>query len=411
MKTHKSYPEVLTQSHWIQTVLGLVFAMSAPHAGAVGFRLPNQDPEGIARGNAFAATADNPSAIYYNPAGITQIEGQQLSLGSYFITTGLDYTSPTGATASTVSDFQAVPQIYYVCSPEGADFSFGLGVYAPYGLGIDYEGVTPFDTLAQEADLLYACFNPVIAWRVSPCLSLGAGLTLNYSDVSLERRIGLSPGDQFRFDGDGFAAGLNFGLLWQPDPRWSFGLNFRSPTTVDYSGDSIAEPYSQSQPTEASMEFPAFVVGGVSFRPDDKWNIEFNLDWTDWDRVNDSKFIGTYGGDQTFPFRYEAGFMYELGVTRKLGGGYYASAGYIYSENSVPDETFSPLNPDADLQLLSVGFGHRGERFSWAFGYHFAYNGGRTVTGNQSASLVGETADGEYEIFNQALNLSFRYGF
>ena len=40
-------------------------------ARADGFRLPNQDPEAIARGNAFTATADNPSAIYYNPAGIT----------------------------------------------------------------------------------------------------------------------------------------------------------------------------------------------------------------------------------------------------------------------------------------------------------------------------------------------------
>src|SRR5947207_3345244 len=47
--------------------------------GAVGFRMPNQDPEGIARGNAFVATADNPSAIYYNPAGITQLEGDQLN--------------------------------------------------------------------------------------------------------------------------------------------------------------------------------------------------------------------------------------------------------------------------------------------------------------------------------------------
>jgi hypothetical protein len=34
-----------------------------------GFRLPNQNPEAIARGNAFVATADNPGD-HYNPAGI-----------------------------------------------------------------------------------------------------------------------------------------------------------------------------------------------------------------------------------------------------------------------------------------------------------------------------------------------------
>ena len=42
---------------------------------ANGFRLPDQDAFATARGEAFAATADNASAIYYNPAGISQLEG------------------------------------------------------------------------------------------------------------------------------------------------------------------------------------------------------------------------------------------------------------------------------------------------------------------------------------------------
>ena len=55
-----------------------------PNAGALGLRIPNQDASAIARGNAFVATADNPSAIYYNPAGITQLEGQHIQAGSLF---------------------------------------------------------------------------------------------------------------------------------------------------------------------------------------------------------------------------------------------------------------------------------------------------------------------------------------
>src|SRR5689334_18205600 len=82
------------------------------HAAAVGFRLPNQDPEGIARGNAFAATADNPSAIYYNPAGITQLDGLQVRAGLYFISADTTYKSPTGVKAETDTTFQTVPQFY-----------------------------------------------------------------------------------------------------------------------------------------------------------------------------------------------------------------------------------------------------------------------------------------------------------
>src|SRR5215469_9627111 len=85
-------------------------------AGAVGFRLPNQDPEAISRGNAFAATADNASAIYYNPAGITQMEGQNVRAGIYVISPGETYTSPSGVTAKANSSPEAVPQAYYVGS-------------------------------------------------------------------------------------------------------------------------------------------------------------------------------------------------------------------------------------------------------------------------------------------------------
>jgi len=388
-----------------------IFVLITADACAIGFRLPNQDPEGIARGNAFAATADNPSAIYYNPAGITQLEGHQLSMGLYFISTGVDYTSATGQKGSTVQDFQAVPQIYYVYSPDASGLSYGFGVYAPYGLGIEYENNNPFPTLAQEGEILYACFNPVVAYELTQEFSLAAGLTLNYSEATLKRRIGLVAGDEFRFEGDGFTTGFNLGLLWQPDPMWSFGLNFRSPTRVDYTGESIAAPFSIYQSTDASVDYPGFIVGGVSFRPNGDWNFEFNLDWTDWDRVNDTEFVRTFGGNQTFPFRYESGFTYNFGVTRKLEDGYYISAGYIFSENSVPSETFTPLNPDSNLHLGSIGFGHRGERYSWAVGYHFAYNGGRTVAGNTAVSPAGETANGEYRTLNHAVNLSVRYSF
>lgn len=391
-------------------VLGFTTASICP-LGAVGFRLPNQDPEGIARGNAFAATADNPSAIYYNPAGITQLEGQNLSLGSYFISTDVHYDSFTGESASTKTSFQAVPQIYYTFSPKDSPFSYGLGVYAPYGLGIDYDKDTPFSTVAEKGKILYATLNPVIAYEVNSTLSVAAGLTLNYSEASLQRRIGLVPNDEFEFEGNGFALGFNLGALWNPIPEWSFGLNFRSPTKVEYSGTSIAEPFSTTSKTTTDLDYPMYIVGGVSYRPNDKWNFEFNLDWTDWDSVNDARFVGTFGGPQTFAFRYKSSFMYEFGITRQLVDGYYLSAGYIYSENSVPDRTFTPLNPDSDLHLLSLGFGHRGECFSWAIGYHFAYNGGRTVTGNVTSSPIGETSDGKYTTFNNAVNVSCRYSF
>lgn len=386
---------------------------------AVGFRLPNQDPMGIARGNAFVATADNPSAIYHNPAGITQLEGHQLSAGLYFITTNVEFESLAGVSAGTDKTFQAVPQIYYVYSPGGSKWSFGLGVYAPYGLGIDYGKNTPFNTVAESGKLLYASINPVAAYQFTDTLSLAVGLTLNYSESTFERSIsdpvialfGLEPGAQFKFEGDGFTTGFNAGLLWQPHPQWSFGVNYRSHTEVSYEGDSKPEVGPAMGGTNTAIDFPQFVDVGVSFRPNEDWNFEVNVDWTDWDVVNTSTFVGTFAGNVPFPFNYDSSLMYEFGVTRYFDDGWWASAGYIYSENSVPDATLSPLNPDSDLHLGSVGVGKRGEVWSWAVGYHFAYNGGRDVRGNIANPFSGQSANGEFKTFNHAVNVSLRRSF
>lgn len=378
-------------------------------AVAVGFRLPNQDPEAIARGNAFAATADNASAIYYNPAGIAQLEGFNLRAGLYLVSGGIEYTSPTSEHAKVDDAFQPVPQLYATWSPKDSDFSFGLGVYAPYGLSIDWGSDAPFRTTAQEGEVQYICFNPVVAWQICPDLSFAIGPTINYSKAEFKRGLGFFPGDYFKFDGDGMGYGFNAGLLWKPTEKWSFGLNYRYETEVDYDGTSYTQP-SPPLPgptsTYGPLVYPQFVVAGISFRPTKNWNIEINVDWTDWDSVNTIVFNDTAFGDQTLPLNYKSSFMYEFGVTRNFDNGWFVSVGYFFSENSSPDRYFNPIVPDTDLHLGSIGFGHHGEHWSWAAAYHFGYQPGRDVSGS-----VFPGADGEYEVLNHAFNLSLNYKF
>ncbi len=372
---------------------------------AVGLRLPNQDPEAIARGDAFVATADNPSAIYYNPAGITQLEGDQFRAGMYLISASTEYTSPTGAKAQTDTYFQPVPQLYYTHAFKDTPLYLGLGVYAPYGLSLDWGSnpALPFGPIAQKGKVLYATFNPVIAWKVTKTLSLAIGPTINYSEAKLQNAA-------FNFKGDDVSPGFTAGILWQPHDKWSFGVKYHSATDFKYDGQSNLQfplPFGWS-PTTAEAHFPQFVVGGISFRPTPKWNFEFDLDWTDWDSLHQVVFQRGDTIAVPFPFNYQSGFIYDFGVTRQLGDGWFVSAGYIYSENSSPDANFNPLVPDDDLHLGSVGFGHHGQKIDWAIGYHFAYNGSRTVTGGTGSSVL---ANGTYRTFNNAVNVSVTYKF
>src|ERR1017187_6469972 len=152
-----------------------------------GFCLPDQDAFATARGNAFVATADNPSAIYYNPAGITQLDGQNVRAGLYLVSGGYEFVSPSGAKVTANSDFLPVPQLYYVFSPEELPLSFGLGVYAPYGLALDWGQNSPLSTEAQKGSLTYLTINPVVAWKITPELSIAIGPTINYSEADFQR--------------------------------------------------------------------------------------------------------------------------------------------------------------------------------------------------------------------------------
>lgn len=383
-------------------------------AAAVGLRLPNQDPEGIARGNAFVATADNPSAIYHNPAGITQLEGQQLSIGAYLISTDFSFESPSGVTGNTDTSVQAVPQIHYVFSPEDSALSYGFGIYVPYGLGIDYGEDSPFPTLAEDGVLSYISLNPVVGYQVSDNLSLGFGLTINVSEVELNQQIGLVPDDEFNYEGDAVAYGFNLGLLWDINSEFSFGASYRSATKLDYEGESRASssPFvSDYVPTDFSVDFPQHLDFGLAYSPSENWIFEVNLDWTDWEVLNSTAFEGTGLGDIPFSFNYDSSLMYEFGITKRLQNGLLLSGGYIFSENSAPDLDFTPLNPDSDLHLGSIGVSRRGQSYGWSIGYHFAYNGGRDIRGNRTGSIIGEVSDGHYETLNHAVNFSIRKSF
>jgi long-chain fatty acid transport protein len=380
----------------------------APEAGALGVRVPNQDASAIARGNAFVATADNPSAIYYNPAGITQLEGQHIQAGSLFYL-GIygDYQSPTGSSLHNDPKVIAAPTLQYTFSPENLPLSFGFGVYEPFGLSVKWPDDAPFRQEALQGNLTYITMNPVVAWKVLHSLSIAAGPTFNYSQIELVQGPNILPGDQARFKGDNWSYGFNVGLLWQPHPQWSFGASYRSGSRMDYQGSFSlrpSPPLPGSVATSSTIDFPQIAIGGVSFRPTPKWNVEFDLDWADWNSVDNL----TIQGVSSRPLDWHSSFMYEVGVTRYFDNGYYLSAGYFYCPASTSTQFFTPLDPDTDLHVGSVGGGYKGKHWDWAAAFQLIAGGWRNVTVDSS---INPTVNGQYRLFTPTLSFSVGYHF
>jgi long-chain fatty acid transport protein len=385
--------------------------------GALGFRIPNQDAEAIARANAFVATADNPSAIYYNPAGITQLEGvnAQIGLLNYF---GINtyYEAPTGSKSQTDFEVLPVPQIHMTYSLKDQPLSFGIGAYAPYGLGVKWPTDTGFQTLAIESRLQYMTVNAVVAWKPHKTLSISAGPTFNYSHVDFIRGLA-TPTDRFEFDADGTAWGFNAGILWQPLAKWSFGATYRSATQVEYSGSSTYNPGISIPPanTSGNLNFPQIVSAGISFRPTPKWNIEVGVDWSDWSVLKSTTLHGTsqlgFPVDLPLQFNWHDSWFYQIGATRYIGENWFVSAGYFYSGDTASTEYYSPAVPDTNLHVGSLGVGYKGDHWRWAAAAQIITGPERQVKNSQPNPFTGQSADGNYRLVVPALTVSLGYHF
>jgi long-chain fatty acid transport protein len=421
--------------NWNFSIGVLICFCCALGVRAGGFGIPDQDAFAIARGMAFVATADNPSAIYYNPAGITQLDGHNVRAGLYGLHMETEYEPTSGGSYRNEREDHLVPQLFYTFSPENERFSLGIGMFAPFGLSSRWPDDTGFRTIATQGSIDYRTINPVIALEILPELSLGAGLTFNYSSLDLQRGLvwPSQPYDLFKFRGDGWDVGYNFGLMWRPVRELSFGLSYRSATTVELDGDStytnsVAVPPSppyfpgipafpqQTVESEATFPFPSKLIVGVSYRPSSKWNLEANVDYTSWDRVRTvniqqrNRLLGILPQQISVALNWKSSWFYEFGVTRYMNNGWSVSAGYIYNENSLPDDNYSPLVGDLNRHFLTIGTGYKVGQLQVDLAYEFGYGPTRQVSGS-APSATGQTADGDYEFRSHALAASVGWHF
>ena len=383
--------------------------LAVPSVGfALGFRIADQDAEATARGNAFTATADNPSAIFYNPAGITQLEGTNARFGLYGIYLQSKYTDPSGQNSVRTRDQPAaLPQFYVTHQIKDTPFTVGFGSYAPFGLGLEYPEDAPFRTAGLKGSIVYFTLNPVIAWKINSTLSVAAGLDINYADAALEQGILPTPFNSFKFRAHGVGVGYNLGLMWQPLPQHSFGLSYHSADRISLHGRTTTAIPGFTylvQDAKSDFQFPDFLVLGYSYRPTPDWNFEVDVDWTNWHQLRTFHINQQVSGNIAVPFNWNSSLFYEFGVTRYFAQNYHASLGYIYSTQSVPAESFSPLVPDSNRHIASAGLGWKKDRYSWDFAYQLTYGPPRTISN-------GSVADGDYRFLSHAITFSIGYHF
>ena len=384
-----------------------------PQVFALGFRNPDQDARATGQGEAFVAQADDASAIYYNPGGLTQIEGTEITGGAYL---SFPNARLQGAGSGGEMNTMAFLPHFYAATDFGATQSpwrFGLGFNVPFGSAIDYSDNSPFRYIVTHSSLAVFNIQPTVAYQMNEHLSLGVGLNIYHGDTASSRHVPSpalgfpvgTPDSHFHFDGSGEAFGATVGLMWKITPQHTVGLVYRSPFAIDFDGNAEMKTPgpSESKSAHASMQFPQSVAGGYAFRPTKKLKLEVDVEWTNWDALN--KAVLHAPGASLFPpattttFNWQDSLFYEFGAQYELNDRWTVRGGYIYSENTVPNSTFSPTVPDSSRHVFSVGLGYTHPRFNVDMVYQYCLSDDRTVNN-------GTAADGTWKNDSHAVMIT-----
>ena len=407
----------------IRRVLALlvVLLFSATSAMAGGFRLPEAGAKAMGMGFAFTAQADDPSAIYFNPAGIVQLEGQNIKVGvTYVKENGATFTGATPLTGGfSVSETQKdldffIPNFFWTrkASP---NFAYGVGIFSPFGLGQEYENknTSIFRNQITKIDLMTLVINPTVAYKVNDFLSIGAGIDYMYGSAILEKTpFAPSLGGNLynsKLDGDGDAWGFNLGALLTPVENLSVGLSYRSQFVLDID-DGDVEIRNINGPTSATffggatsfdtegaatINMPATLDLGVAYIFD-RLTLEVDASWTFWHsfrslNINIKDEIPPVLVDTSSPKNWDDVVAIYVGGEYRVTDPLALRLGFRYDPTPVPAETMGAELPDSDRLYYCAGAGYKVNNWTFDLAYMYIDKKDRTVSNirPEGSNVVG----------------------
>ena len=164
--------------------LATLAAAALPSAAlAQGFGLNEIGSCAIGRG--FAVTGSpcrDASAIYWNPAAATSLEGLSVLVGGAAISLDGQFQADITGRVDKANVPTEVPPHAFINWRQSPGLALGLGVYVPYGLTSQWRNDFPGRFTAQRASLQTIYVQPNIAYDVVPGrLSIGGGPVIGHS--------------------------------------------------------------------------------------------------------------------------------------------------------------------------------------------------------------------------------------
>lgn len=414
----------------------VMFACLAPvSVHAAGYGIYEQGAAALGMAGAYVASAHDASAQFYNPAAMVRLEDKQFSLGGTWLTTrtsfaGVDPYPGYGVTEEMEAGNFFPPTAYWT-NRLGDRFAYGLGVNAPFGLGVEWkdpENFTGRDRVTKaNLQTIDASFN--LAMAMNDNLSFAAGANMRWAKVELHQ-IGtlVSSGGapvniiDATLESDYTPDfGFHAAMLATPAEGWRLGLVYRSEVSVKVddgkasfkqipTGDAaldavVAGQLPPSQGVATELVFPASFSTGLAWSAMPNWTYEADVVWTQWSAFQKLPltFEKTASLDTEIIEDYKDQFAIRLGAEHRLTDWTYRF-GYYYDSAAAPPESVTPLLPDANRHGFTLGLGMT--RGAWTMDF---YNLFLFVEKRSTEGVERDDYDGTYKSYVNALGASLAY--
>jgi len=409
----------------------IVLAVAAAPRGAVfasGYSIYEQGARAMANAGAFTARADDPSAMFYNPAGIVQLKGQHFNFGTTAIfLTGSSFDSDLSGNTFDQIDNMAWPVDFYYTQTQGDRYAWGVSITTPFGLKTQWPGNFDGRDISRESNLAVLNFNANFAWTFAKRWSAAVGADFARADIrELSRNIDLTllgcPGCQgfTRLTGTGTDTGWNAAMRWANDEGWRWGASYRSKMKPEVDGDikfeNIPVPFLALFPdsaAEATLPLPATLATGVGY-VGKKWEGELDVVWTDWSEFDhlridiETNTLAVADVDQNEDWHDT--YSYRIGYVYKISDAHALRLGAYFDRNPIPTSHVRPRLPDADRTSVQIGYGCTRGTFTFDVAYQALFFDNRDVTAF-STSASDPVVPGEYKNFTSLLGVNFGWAF
>ena len=337
---------------------------------ASGFQINEHGARGMGMAGAFTALALDGSALFYNPAGLTQLNGTQIMVGTTLISPSASFRGVSPAIdESSMKSALFTPINLYLTHKLNDDWSFGFGVNNQYGLGSTWDENWVGKYLAIDTEIQTFYFTGAAAYKFSDKLSLGVTASYVYGNVSILKKQSLAPFNAdatIDLSGTAGSYAYSVGLLYKPSEMLNLGLDFRSGSSMDFTGTAdVTAPSAlvsllPSGDVEAPLTTPFNATIGVALFPSSDLTVSADFQYVGWSSYDKLEVTFVESGVVSTSIRdYSDGYIARLGAEYAVTECLDLRGGLLYDKNPVKDELVEPTLPDADRLGLNIGFGYK----------------------------------------------------